>query len=309
MKILKKLLFVPLIILIIFQTGCMKTAVNNSTNTQKQEIVQNNLDIMVTNKDLYYMVNEIAGENNSIEYMFSDEDKLQKFTPSSDSETNVAKYDLFFYSGASFEPWVDNFLNYIDKGKIGIINVSRGVSLNSFGNKLDSNYGLKNPYYWLDYNNYKAMLLNIRNAVEEKDPQNRDIYETNFENAIKTIDEYKKQKDKLDASLKNCTFVTDKDDFDYYINETGAQSIKFYRDAAGNIGSSDETQIANQKSKGNALFFIYKDDGDLNANQALIEKYNMIPIKFVCYDGNMTYLKILETNDANVSKALATIKK
>ena len=300
---MKKLLFAVLLILCVTQCSCAKNTIVTSNVTNKV-YAQNNLNIMVTNKTLYYMVCDITGQNNYVDYMFKDESKLEKFSYSSDSTTNISKQDLFFYSGADFETWVDDFVNKVDKNKVGMINVSRGITLSNYENKLYKKYDNQNPYYWLDYDNYKVMLVNIKNAIEEKDPENRTTYETNFNNSIKKIDSYKKSIDTENDKLKQCTFVQEVDDLDYFVKETSASSIKFYRDASGNISSDDENKISKEKENGNKLCFIYNNDQDLQVNQSLIAKYGMTPIKLTTYDGNLSYFQIIQNNEVSLQNAI-----
>lgn len=42
-----------------------------------------------------------------------------------------------------------------------------------------------NPYYFLNLNNYKIVLSNTKNAIQDKDPSNRDFYEKKFFKYIK----------------------------------------------------------------------------------------------------------------------------
>lgn len=300
---MKKLIPVILLFFCISQCGCQKN-VNTNSNTGTATHIQNNLDIMVTNKSLYLMVCDIAGNNNSVEYMFKDENKIKDFSFTADSISSIGTQDLLFYSGAGFENWIDNFVGNVDKSKIGIINVSRGISLSSYGNKNDSSYGSKNPYYWLDADNYKVMLLNIKNAIEEKDPDNITIYETNFTNSIKKIDKYKKYAETLNAKLKKCTFVTDEDKFDYLLKGINCSYIKFYHDPQGLVSNDDESKVAKSKDNGDKLCFIYDDDNDLQKNADIIAKYKMVPIKVTAYNGDMSYLDIIKSNVSNIENAI-----
>lgn len=292
-------MFVLLLCAFVLLCGCDKTIDLNIVPVEHKQAV---LDIMVTNKCLYTMVKEIAGQSNNVDYMFKDENKIDDFVYTNDSISNIGKQDLFIYNGAGFEKWIDEFLGKLDKSKVGVINVSRGVSLQSYVNKNNNNSNDKNPYYWGDSNNYKVILLNIKNAIEEKDPKNRDIYEQNFANAIKNIDKYKKNVDEVSKKMEKHTFITSDYKFEYLLKDY--DSIQFERDSEGNVTDDYISKMQKKYDNGNQLCFVYKDDVDLQKNKDIIDKYKMKTVKLTVYDGDMSYLDMLNSNLNNIKKLL-----
>ncbi|WP_279372966.1 metal ABC transporter solute-binding protein, Zn/Mn family [Clostridium arbusti] len=121
-------------IIIILQCACDKNISIDSNTGNKKKVIKN-LDIMVTNKDLYNIVKDIAGDDNNLEFMLKNENENEDFTYTDDGTSNIGKQDLFIYTGAGFENWIDDFLNKVDKSKVSIINSSRGVSILNYNNK------------------------------------------------------------------------------------------------------------------------------------------------------------------------------
>jgi zinc/manganese transport system substrate-binding protein len=306
---LRKSFFILLILIILIVTACDKNTepkinIQNSNEGSNTTTVGVGLDIMVTNKCLYTMVKDIAGENNNVEFMFKDENEEKDFKYTSDSISNIGKQDLFIYTGVGFDPWMDDFLSKVDKSKVGVINVSRGVSTTSYQNKNEQDYGSKNPYYWMDMDNYRTMLLNVKNAIEEKDPKNNSTYENNFKNAFKAVDKYKSTINNLSEKLKQYTFVTDMDKFDYIMNNVDVKTIKFYRSEQGAISPDDLQKISNDVNNNKKLCFIYDDDNDLNQNKDIINNYQMKTIKLTVYDGNTSYMDMIKQNISNIEAVL-----
>ncbi len=302
---MRKSFFIVLIIIAVLITGC-KNNRNIDVNAQGSKETYSvgvGLDIMVTNKYLYTMVKDIAGSNNNVDFMFKDESEEKDFKFTNDSIANIGKQDLFIYAGAGFEDWSDAFLNAVDKSKVGITNVSRGVKTTNYENKIDKDYGKKNPYYWMDADNYGIMLLNIKNAIEEKDPKNNVTYENNFKNSIKEVDDYITKLNNLSSKMKQYTLVTDVDKFNYMTSSVSIKSIKFYRNDQAAISSDDEQEIRSEQDDNKKLCFIYDDDNDLNQNRDIIDKYNMKTVKLVVYDGNISYINMLKQNIASLTAA------
>lgn len=293
-KRLKKLMCLFLLFtIIIFQDGCNKNT-NINSNIENTKKVIKNLDIMVSNKYLYNIVKDIAGDKNNLEFMLKGEN--EEFTYTEDSISNLAKQDLFIYTGAGFEDWADDFLSNVDKSKVSVINSSRGISFLTYSNKNEKNYGQRNPYYLMDINNYKTMLLNIKNAIEEKDPKNRSEYETNFRNCIRTVDEYRESMKDISNKMKDYTIITDTDRFDYLLSSQNFNNIKFYRNDQGNISSEDNQRISIEKDNGKKLCFIYDDDKDLQQNKDIIDQYGIQTIKITVYNADMDYIDVLKSN-------------
>ncbi len=302
---MRKTFFIVLVIVAILITGC-KNIKNVNVNTQGGKEIYSvgvGLDIMVTNKYLYTMVEDIAGDNNNVDFMFKDQSEEKDFKYTNDSISNIGKQNLFIYAGAGFEDWSDDFLSRVDKSKVGIINVSRGVRTITYQNKINPNYGKKNPYYWMDADNYGIMLLNIKNAIEEKDPKNNLTYENNFKNSIKEVDKYKTNLNDLANKMKQYTLVTDVDEFSYMTNSVSINSLKFYRNEQGAISPDDEQKISNEQNDNKILCFIYDDNNDLNQNRDIINKYHMKTIKLIAYDGNISYINMLKQNIASLTAA------
>lgn len=306
---MKKSFFILFILIIAIVAGCDKnpgTNINeqNTNKTSKPTTVPVGLDIMATNKSLYFMVKAIAGNDNNVDFMFKNEDEEKSFKYTNDSTSNIGKMDLFIYTGVGFDSWTDDFVSKINKNKLVAINVSRGVSTLSYQNKSAENYGSKNPYYWMDINNYRTMLLNVKNAVEEKDPKNSVTYENNFKNAIKEVDQYKSSINNLSDKMKGYTLITDMDKLDYMINNISIDTIKFYRSDQGAISPEDEQKISSAVGNNKKLCFIYDDDNDLNQNKDIIDKYQMKTVKLTVYNGDMSYINMIKQNISNIQAAL-----
>lgn len=303
---MRKSFFIVLIIIAVLLSGCTYKR-NVDLKTQGSEETYSvgvGLDIMVTNKWLYTMVKDIAGDNNNVDFMFKNESEEKDFKYTSDSTENIAKQDLFIYSGVGFEPWEDDFQGKVDKNKVGITNVSRGVRTIDYENKIEKNYGEKNPYYWMDADNYSIMLLNIKNAIEEKDPKNNITYENNFKNAMKKVDKDKSSLSSLASKMKQYTLVTDVDKFDYMKSSVSINNIKFYRNDQGAISPDDEQKISSENDDNKKLCFIYDDDNDITQNKDIIDKYHMKTIKLIAYDGDTSYMSMLEQNIASLKAAM-----
>lgn len=300
---LKKLIAALIIICFtVTFAGCnVSNAVNANIGEKNNEVC---LNIITTNKLLYMAVKEIVKDKHYVRYMFRDGSSQWIFNYSQDSVDNIAKQDLFIYSGAEAEPWIDDFINKLSKGKVGIINASRGADILSRNENIDYNGEsvTQNPYYYLNDANYKIILLNIKNAIEEKDSKNRKFYEENFSSTIKNIDNLDKRLKNLSSKMKKCTFIVNNDDYDYFAKYS---SLKLVYLPQFNITEYDKYKsemkdLEQQLSSLNDIYYLYNSDEQLRGVKELIDKYKITPVRINPGNFDCSVSSLLDYNISNL---------
>lgn len=185
------------------------------------------LNIITCNKLQYEMVKSISGDRHNIEFMFGNEYESKEFEYTDETISNISNMDLFIYSGNSLEPWSSSLIDKLKKGNLGIINLSRGIR--AITTQTDKE-NIDNPYYWNGVDEYKIALYNIKSAIQDRDPKNRNIYENNYNESIKRIDECIKGYNEKKADLKDYVFISIDDTMDYFYRSLGISVIKVTKD-------------------------------------------------------------------------------
>ena len=202
----------------LFSSPLLANTENNRTESREKY-----LNIMTVSKPQYDMVKKIIKEKNNVEYMFTNQKDISEFKYSEEVLNNISNMDLFIYSGTSFEPWCSSFIDELKKGNLGIINLARGVRLLKYDHNSDNK---ENPYYFEGIEEYKIALYNVKSAIQDRDPENRDYYEENYNKAIKEFDDdIKLYQDKI-ASLNEYKFITLNNDFDYLTKALNLNTIQ-----------------------------------------------------------------------------------
>lgn len=303
---MKKFLYCIIIFIIVLSfSGCKSNPKTNVTvpkeKSNKSEGVS--LDIMVSDRYLYNIVKSLTGDKDNVQFMFKDGNSAKQFNFTSDSLNNVSKYDLFLYTSTDFETWAYNFQNKLDKSKVGVIDVSRGAKMSSLdkSDKKNDEDISKNPYYWGNFDNYNIMLLNIKNALEEKDPKSRDFYEGKFKKCIKDVKDMEKEFKVLLKNFDGYTFITAEYKFDYFFSYNNLKSVKV------NTQTKDTTvtDILNKISDKNKICFIYDDDSELSDNNDLIKEYSMKTLKFNMYYEKGNLVDMMKNNEAAMKKIIS----
>lgn len=292
---MKKFLYVLMALMITVIVGCDRSSKINQLpiDENKPKEREQYLNIITSNKLAFHMVKNIVGDRHMIKYMLKDEAEEWNFKYTEDSLSNVSRKDLFIYLGAGYEPWVHGFVEGLKKGKVGIVNLSRGVKIKELNNaRLYEDIEIKeNPYYWLNSDSYKIALLNIKNSIQERDPENREIYEENFNAAMENLDEYAKEFKLLAESLKDYTFVTAEDDFDYFTEYINVKVVK--------IDESDILQpdkLADKLEVYDKLTFISSGGDILKQYELIVNQYKMKTVNIITYEFDKTVEDILRYN-------------
>lgn len=280
---MKKITFIMIIITLTFSVGMGILAnplLANTENNQKEDR-EKYLNIMTVNKPQYKMVNKIVKNKHNIQYMMTEENDINKFKYNKEIIENVSNMDLFIYSGTNFEPWANSFINELKKGSLGIINLSRGMRLLNY----DGNESSKeNPYYFEGIESYKIALYNVKAAIQDRDPKNRDYYEENYNNAIKELNDKMKLYNEKLKGLKDYTFLTLNDNFDYLTKDLGLNVVKL-----NNYEISEFIKVNKLDEKK----LIVLKDGTEQANMDL-SKYKVINLWK--YYGNMSFDELILYN-------------
>ena len=180
------------------------------------------LNITTVSKNQYYMVKSIVLDKHNVEYLSDDESEIYEFKYNEDIINNISERDLFIYYGLNNEPWINVFIGKLKKGDLGIINMSRGIKALTYERNNEIN---ENPYYWLGVNEYKIALYNIKSAIQEKDPKNKNYYEENYINNINEVENLVKDINTELEKLKDYTILTNTNTFDYLLKGLGLQRV------------------------------------------------------------------------------------
>lgn len=291
----------------LFLTACSdnEQRVTPTINIEGKDIkTEVTLRIITTNKLLYNMVKDIVKDDHIVDYMMAEEESQWKYEFTEDALKNIANKDLFIYFGAGFEPWVNGFEKNLEKGNVSVINCSRGIKT------LELEYPIiygeeiikSNPYYWLDSNNYKILLSNIKNGIQEKDPARRQVYEENFEEAIKKLDEVNEELTSIIKGYKDYTFLTNTEELDYFFNYFNINPIK--------LSSEDkilemEEQLHQEANKSKYIFLYCKDE-QLSYVENIVNNSKVQKVKLSTYCTDRNCLDLWQCN-YNAFKSLKEI--
>lgn len=280
-------------------------------NTTKEEGKDQYLNITTVNKGQYEMVKSIVLDKHNVQYMLKKEEDIINFEYTQNTIDNISNMDLFIYNGIGFEPWINNFIDKLNKGSLGIINMSRGIRSLSY--EQNGQVG-ENPYYVLSKDNYEVALYNIKQSIIEKDPKYKEFYEENYNNALKEIEEKQNLIKANLSTYSGYTIITDTDSFDYLFRDLGINTIKL-KDKTVNkiieenninpkkvIYIKDENPIVKTKAQ------LEQEEKDkLQDQNKEVEKEEQVELQTITlkrYNEGLSYSKLIEENSNKIIESI-----
>ena len=240
-------LLLALFMLVGALAGCGKQ--NDTNQTDK-------LSIVTTIFPEYDWVREILGEkadNAEITMLLDNGVDLHSYQPTADDIVKISDCDLFIYVGGESDEWVEDALRNAANGNMKVINL-----LEVLGDSVNTEEiveGMQeeehehedaeeheheeeaDEHVWLSLKNAKMLVRVISKALQELDPDNKDIYAANADAYVKKLSaldaEYQTA---VDAASNKTILFGDRFPFRYLVDDYG---LRYY---AAFVGCSAETE-------------------------------------------------------------------
>ena len=240
-------LLLALLMLVGALAGCGKQ--NDTNQTDK-------LSIVTTIFPEYDWVREILGDkadNAEITMLLDNGVDLHSYQPTADDIVKISDCDLFIYVGGESDEWVEDALRNAANGNMKVINL-----LEVLGDSVKTEEiveGMQeaeheyedaeeheheeeaDEHVWLSLKNAKMLVRVISKALQELDPDNKDIYAANADAYVKKLSaldaEYQAA---VDAASNKTILFGDRFPFRYLVDDYG---LRYY---AAFVGCSAETE-------------------------------------------------------------------
>ena len=248
-------LLLALFMLVGALAGCGKQ--NDTNQTDK-------LSIVTTIFPAYDWVREILGEkadNAEITMLLDNGVDLHSYQPTADDIVKISDCDLFIYVGGESDEWVEDALRNAANGNMKVINllevlgdsvkteeIVEGMQEEEHEHEDAEEHEHEDAeeheheeeadeHVWLSLKNAKMLVRVISKALQELDPDSKDIYAANADAYVKKLSaldaEYQTA---VDAASNKTILFGDRFPFRYLVDDYG---LRYY---AAFVGCSTETE-------------------------------------------------------------------
>lgn len=263
------------------------------------------LNIVTTDKYSYEMVKKVVGSKHNVKYLFKSKEEMYNYEPTKEAMSNISTMDLFIYLGAENEPWINEFINGLDKGRVGIIDLSRGIRILNYNEakKINEQVIHNNPNYLLSPEEYKVALYNIKTAIQEKDMENKDYYEENFNKERKIFDKEIEAIQEELAKGEKVNFYSLDEEGEYLFTYLGIKVSKIKEEQLKDIEESKD--IFNKDEKN---ILILWDNGQSLEEYEIISEGTLEVLKLNDFNSNLKVSDILIGNLKGISEEVKKVE-
>ena len=159
------------------------------STTQKSE--NDKLKVSVSTFALYDLLQHIGGDKVDVHMVIPFGVEVHSFEPTPRNIIEIQKSKLFFYSGASLEPWIKKLPQ-----SANMFDMSQYVHLIAISENEEDEHELEHhhhghydPHYWLDISNMKALSVKVLELLKQKDPEHSAYYTAQMKGYVKSLDD------------------------------------------------------------------------------------------------------------------------
>lgn len=178
---------------------------------------------------MYDFASKIGGDKVNVVNMVPAGTEPHDWEPTATDITGLEKADVFIYNGAGMEHWAEDVLESLQNKDLVVVEASKDVALieghhhhedeeEHEDEDKDEHEGEGeeyDPHVWLSPLNAQKQMENIKNALSQADPDNKDYYEGNYKKYAAQLDALDQEfKDTL-AALPNKEIIVSHEAFGY----------------------------------------------------------------------------------------------
>ncbi len=157
-----------------------------------QTVESGKIEVITTLFPLYDMAKNIGGDKAQATLLLPPGAEAHSFEPTVGDIVKINEADIFVYTGKFMEPWAEDVISGVSNKNLAVVDASNNVKMiQGVFHDEDEPVGSSDPHIWLNFDNAKAMVENIKQAFIAKDAPNADFYAqraADYENQLSQID-------------------------------------------------------------------------------------------------------------------------
>lgn len=166
-------------------TGLLITLLTACSNEQLEK-TDDKIQVYTTVYPLQYFTERIAGDHVSVQSIYPPGSDEHTFEPTQKDMMALADADLFFYIGLGLEGFVENAEKTLKNEHVQMIATADAITEDMLMHNEEEDHeghdhGDLNPHVWISPILSEALAYSIKEKLIEISPENKVIFEANFE--------------------------------------------------------------------------------------------------------------------------------
>ncbi len=289
----KIIIIMTLAIISVLFVGCS----NPKTDSSKPQIYTSFYAI-------YDFTKEIAGDSADVYNIVPTGTEPHDWEPTVQDMAKLNSADIVFYNGLGMESWIDKVKSSLIDSEVRFEELSLGVAVDENGT---------DPHIWLDPNNVKIMCKNILDTLCEADPDNKALYEANYNNYMVSLDSLDKSYTDTISNLSNKNIVVSHEAYSYLCNAYGLTQTSIDGISADSEPSPEKMMdLINFVKENNIKYIFYEELVSKKTAETLASETGTQLLPLNPFEGltdeeianGENYITVMEKNLENIKLAL-----
>lgn len=251
------------------------------------------------------------------------------FEPKAQDIISMSNADIFVYNGLGMEGWAEDAIFAADNHDLIVVDSSEGADVierNTASDEHEHNdeheheedhahddehghsHGKYDPHLWLGLKGAQTQIKNIKDALVQADPSNKEYYEQNYNDYNSQLEDLYNEYSSKFEGLENRTFVTGHAAFGYLCRDFDLIQNSV-RDifAEGEPSAQQLTQLVEYCRENNITTIFTEEMVSPEVSETLANEIGAkVEIIYTIENpqDNMTYLERMESNLSNIFESL-----
>ncbi len=334
------------IVLVGVFTACIKQNKQNDINDDLSSTLAENtkkMNIVTTIFPEYDWVREILGEkagNAEITMLLDNGVDLHSFQPTADDMIKISECDLFIHVGGESDKWVEDALENAANKEMKVINLMETLGESAKNSEMvegmqeeehehehedeeehehEHEHNHKDEHVWLSLRNAKLFCSVISSAIQEIDPENKDIYVANTSAYVEKLTALDiKYREVVSGANRKTLLFGDRFPFRYLTDDYGLEYFAAFTGCSAESEASFEiiSFLAKKVDELNLTYVMTVEGSNSkiaptiiqnteNKNQKILAMNSMGATTSTDVKNGTTYLSVMEKNLAVLKEALS----
>lgn len=210
------------VLLVCLFTVLSFSACGNNDQAKAQD--ENKVKILVSFNAMKEFAQAVGQDKVEISTIIPDGTEPHDFEPKAQDLAGLTSAQLFVYSGLGMEAWADEAVKAANNPNLITVEASKGIEAisNTEPEEIEE-HGQYDPHVWLSLKGAEVEVNNIKDALVQADPSNKDYYEKNSNDYISKLESLYNEYNEKFQSVDRKSFVTGHAAFAYLCKDFGLE--------------------------------------------------------------------------------------
>ncbi|WMJ90790.1 metal ABC transporter substrate-binding protein [Anaerocolumna sp. MB42-C2] len=281
-----------------------------TSESQSNSPDNSKIKVSVTFNAMKEFVSAVGKDKVEVSTIIPDGTEPHDFEPKAQDLALLSTANMFVYSGLGMEAWVDDAVKAANNTELITVEASKGIdAIENKDQEEIEEHGQYDPHIWLSLKGAKTEVQNIKNALIQADPFNKDYYEANSNEFVSQLENlYNEYNDKF-QSVEKKSFVTGHAAFGYLCRDFGLEQNSVEDTfAEGEPSAQQLTELVDYCKKNNVNTIFAEEMASPDVSETLANEVGAKVETIYTIESNEDDLTYLDRMKNNLTKIYDSLK-